>query len=244
MSRTTRARAVRRFAAVTTVALSLALALAAPAFAHVEVSAKDARALAEDVTLTFVAESESSSAGITKLQVFLPEGITPDDVTYGEGPKGWKLTRNDDSYTVSGPALAKGEDAEYTVTIRQLPEAKSLAFKTLQSYSDGRVDRWIELEKSSGHGHGNSAPILELKPAAPDAKPADPSPTAKSPSPTPSETETSPSNADDAAQGANAAEEKKDDGSPAALPVAVGAVLLALIGGLWWWKRRNAAEGS
>ncbi|MGP3926982.1 DUF1775 domain-containing protein [Streptomyces sp. 8N616] len=243
MSRTTRAHSARRLAAITAVALSATVALAAPAFAHVEVSAKDARALAEDVTLTFVAESESSSAGITKLQAFLPEGITPDDVTYGEGPKGWKLTRDDDSYTVSGPAVAKGEDAEYTVTIRQLPKAKSLAFKTLQSYSDGRVDRWIELEKSSGHGHGNSAPILELKPAAPDAKPADRSPTAKTPSPAPSETETSASNADDAAQGANAAE-KKDDGSPAALPVAIGAVLLALIGGLWWWKSRKAVGGS
>jgi hypothetical protein len=68
-----------------------------------------------------------------------------------------------------------GEDAEYVVTVRQLPDAKKLVFKTLQSYSDGRVDRWIELEDPAedghGHGDGHPEPHLELKPAAPGAKP-------------------------------------------------------------------------
>ncbi|MGP4002211.1 DUF1775 domain-containing protein [Streptomyces sp. 8N706] len=244
LSRTTRLRSVRRLAAVTAILLSSAVALAAPASAHVEVSAEDARALAKNVTLTFNAESESSSAGITKLQVFLPDGIAPEDITYGEGPKGWKMARGDDGYTVSGPAVSAGQDAEYSVTVRQLPETDSLAFKTLQSYSDGRVDRWIELKKSSGHGHGNSAPALELKPAAPGAKPAGPSPSTDTASSAPAEEKASPSKADDSPKGANAAAKKEDDGTPAALPVAVGALLLAALGGLWWWKRRSAAGES
>ena len=51
----------------------------------------------------------------------------------GKGPDGWKLAPTSRGYTVSGPKLAVGEDAEYVVTVRQLPDAKSLVFKTLQT---------------------------------------------------------------------------------------------------------------
>ncbi|MFF1298979.1 MULTISPECIES: hypothetical protein [unclassified Streptomyces] len=46
-----------------------------------EVEADGAQALAQDVELTFTAESESASAGITQLRVILPKGIAPSDVT-------------------------------------------------------------------------------------------------------------------------------------------------------------------
>ncbi|GAA0473938.1 DUF1775 domain-containing protein [Streptomyces olivaceiscleroticus] len=63
-----------------------------------------------------------------------------------------------------------GGDAEYSIGVRQLPDAEELAFKTLQTYNDGRVDRWIELSAPSDDGHhGNEAPALELKAAAPSA---------------------------------------------------------------------------
>ncbi|MFE7569127.1 DUF1775 domain-containing protein [Streptomyces sp. NPDC057539] len=244
MSRFTAPHTARRLSAITVLALAASVALAAPASAHVEVEAKDASALAENVTLDFTAETESDKAGITKLEVILPEGIAPADVTYKEGPTGWKLEATDRGYTVGGPQVAVGKDAAYAVTVRQLPDAKSLAFKTLQTYSDGRVDRWIELEEPAEGEHGSPAPMLELKPAAPGAKPASPSPAAE-----PSTTEPSSPAASEPADKQSvtpteaATAGKEDDGSNPVLITALVVVVLALIGGgLWWFRRRGDAN--
>ncbi|HEY0700256.1 MAG TPA: DUF1775 domain-containing protein, partial [Micromonospora sp.] len=164
-----------------TTAFSLA-ALAGPASAHVEVSADKARAGATDVTLSFAAESESTRAGIVSLRVVLPAGIAPADVTWVSGPSGWTLKPGTDGYTVTGPALKPGADAKYRVKVAALPgDARSLAFKTLQTYSDGRVDRWIEIP-TGGSKPDNPAPVLALAPAA---TPASGPTTAVSPTPTP-----------------------------------------------------------
>ncbi|TLQ42728.1 DUF1775 domain-containing protein [Streptomyces marianii] len=176
---------IRRACLCLAAAAGAVLLGASPAAAHVEVEADKAQALAENVTLTFNAESESDKAGITSLRVVLPEGITPSDVTYEDGPEGWTFGTAADGYTVKGPAVAVGADAEYSVRVRQLPDVEELAFKTLQGYGDGRVDRWIELGATSGHGHGNSAPVLKLGAAAPGATVKSPTPAA-SPTPTPS----------------------------------------------------------
>ncbi len=232
--RTTGVRAARRLSAVTVAAFAVGVATAAPAFAHVEVSAKDARALAANVTLRFEAESESDSAGITKLEVFPPEGIEPADITYADGPKGWKLARKDTSFIVSGPAVTTGENAGFSVTVKQLPDAKSLAFKTLQTYSDGQIDRWIGLQKNSE----NPAPVLDLKAAVASATPTSASPTAvEQPSVSASAVE---SPATDEAAAA-----KDDGGSFPVLPVTLGVLALALVGGgVWWWQRRGTASHS
>lgn len=243
MQRPTLVRSSRRLGVLTVAAFALAVATAGPAAAHAEVEAEGARALDENVDLEFSAESESASAGITGLEVILPKGIVPADLTYKSGPDGWKFTPTDRGYTVSGTKLAVGEDVEYTVTVRQLPDARSLVFKTLQSYSDGKVDRWIELEDSEGdgHGHGHPAPRLDLKAAAPGAKPVSPTPspsqesTTAPPSPEPSDTASTPS-AEPAADGTD------EDTSPA-VPLAVGAaVLLALGGGAWWLRSRRGGS--
>jgi uncharacterized protein YcnI len=235
-------RSSRRLGVLTAAACALAVATAGPAAAHAEVEAEGARALDQNVELTFSAESESSSAGITKLEVILPEGIVPADITYEEGPDGWKFAPTSRGYTVSGAKLAVGEDAEYVVTVRQLPDAESLVFKTLQSYGDGKVDRWIELEESEedGHGHGHPAPRLDLKAAAPGAELVSPipseEPTTASSSPAPeTSAETSTPSAEPAADSTDG-----DDGLPIAVPLGIGAaVLLALGAGLWWFRSRR-----
>ncbi|MEU2156894.1 DUF1775 domain-containing protein [Streptomyces sp. NPDC019396] len=246
----TTARTARRLSVLTGAAFAASLVLAVPASAHVEVEAEDAAALAENVTLDFSAESESDSAGISRMEVILPEGIVPADITYKEGPDGWKFAATPRGYTVSGPAVGVGDDVEYSVTVRQLPDAKSLAFKTLQTYGDGRVDRWIELEKSGGgdghghsHGDGNPAPLLALKPAAPGAKPVAPSPSA---APEKSPAKGTPANEAPAkrATGQQGPEQEResDGGSPPAPALVIGAVVLAaLAGGVVWWKRRGAS---
>ncbi|MFG2550507.1 DUF1775 domain-containing protein [Streptomyces sp. NPDC048581] len=239
MPRPTLPRTLRRTGALTAVAFAAAVAFAEPAAAHAEVEAEGARALDQNVALTFTAESESGSAGISKLEVILPEGITPADITYKEGPKGWKLVPTDRGYTVSGPKLAVGENAEYVVTVRQLPDTKTLVFKTLQSYSDGQVDRWIELEEESegdGHGHGHPAPQLDLKAAAPGAKAVSPTPT-----PTEEPTTAAPSTSAPSTPSAEAAADDTDgdDGMPVALPIGIGAAVVVLGVGAWWFRSRR-----
>ncbi|GHJ41300.1 DUF1775 domain-containing protein [Streptomyces sp. TS71-3] len=143
-------------------AAAIALLLSAgPALAHVEVTSDKQQAGAENATISFDAEAESDSAGITGLRVVLPEGVAPADVTYGEGPAGWKFKATDDGYTVGGPAVKVGESAKYSVVVKQLPDAGDLAFKTLQTYGDGHTDRWIELDENSEH----PAPHLKLRAA-------------------------------------------------------------------------------
>ncbi|MET9103699.1 DUF1775 domain-containing protein [Streptomyces antibioticus] len=246
MSKYPLARAGRRAALTGAVALTATLALAAPAAAHAEVEADKPQALAENVTLSFVSEAESDSAGFTEMRVVLPEGIAPGDVTLAEGPKGWKLKATDDGYTVGGPAMKVGVDAEHSIKVRQLPDAKEVAFKTVEVYEDGKISRWIELP-TGGEEPEQPAPVLKLKAAAPDAKPVSPSPspsvsatpseTASSPSPTATEPDASPASEDTAAD--------EDEGmSSGALIGVVVVALLVLGGGAWWLLKRRASSES
>ena len=155
-------------ALVTIVAGVLAATLvAAPAWAHVTVTADNAQAGARNVTVTFVSEAESSKAGIASARVILPAGISPPDVRLGKAPDGWTFAANPDGYTVSGKALPVGKDATYSVVIAQLPtDATELAFKTLDTYGDGSVKRWIEIPAAGQAEPENPAPLLKLSPAA------------------------------------------------------------------------------
>ncbi|MEU9882389.1 DUF1775 domain-containing protein [Streptomyces phaeochromogenes] len=225
----------RRVALTGAAALTAVLALAGPASAHTEVEADKAQALAENVTLTVVCEAESASAGFREVRVVLPEGIAPADVTLVEAPKGWQLKATDDGYVVGGTPLKTGVDAEYKVKIRQLPDVEEMAFKTIDTYSDGKVSRWIELPKG-GEEPEQPAPLLKLKAAAPGAKPI-------APSPTPSVTATP---SESVATAAAADTKKDDDGTPMSLVVGgVAAAVLVLGAGGWWLtKRRASATGS
>ncbi|WP_416978450.1 DUF1775 domain-containing protein [Streptomyces sp. T028] len=239
-------RTARRAGVVGVLTLTAALALAGPAFAHVEVEADTAQALAENVTLTFVSEAESAEAGFTAMRVVLPEGIAPGDVTLVEAPKGWKFKATGDGFTLGGPKLAVGTDAEYKVRVRQLPDADEIAFKTVETYSDGEISRWIELP-GGGAEPEQPAPVLKLKAAAPGATPVSPSPTAsETAAATPSA-----SSSDETTPAADIKEEEKeqkaegDEGGSTGL-IAGGAIaaLAVLGGGAWWWARRRSASAE
>ena len=219
----------RRLTLAAAAAGTLVLLTAGPAAAHVEVESDKAQALAENVEISFDAEAESDTAGIAEVRVILPEGIAPGDVTYGEGPKGWKFTTAADGYTVKGPALKAGVNAEYSVVVRQLPDVKELAFKSLQTYSDGKIDRWIELDESSEQ----PAPVLKLKAAAPGAKAVSPSPS-ESPSPVPSATPTP-----TPTPTAEATEATSDDGGMSAGAwIGIGAAVVVVAGAAVYLVRR------
>ncbi|WP_405867920.1 DUF1775 domain-containing protein [Streptomyces sp. NBC_00005] len=236
------ARAGRRVALAGAVALTATLALAAPAAAHAEVEADRPQALAENVTLSFVSEAESDSAGFGKLRVVLPEGIAPGDITLDEAPKGWKLAATNDGYTLGGPALKAGVDAEHKIKVRQLPDEKELVFKTVETYSDGEVSRWIELP-TGGKEPEQPAPVLKLKAAAAGAKTVSPGPTVSATlSPAPSATE---SDVAAAASDTDARTAEADDNSSTG--VLIGGVLAALavlLGGAWWLVQRRKASSQ
>jgi hypothetical protein len=167
----------RRIAAMLAGGALGAAALAGSAWAHVEVGAKPARALAVNAVVGFSAEAESSSAGIASIRVVLPRGIGPADVSYVSGPSGWALAATADGYTLSGKALPAHTAAAYKIKVKQLPDARTLAFKTLVTYSDGDVDRWIELPSAGDPNPDHPAPILTLEAAAPGEVTPSPSPT-------------------------------------------------------------------
>jgi hypothetical protein len=147
--------------------VAAAALVAAPAWAHVEVSADKPQAGATNVTVTFSGEAESTTGGIKSEQVFLPTGITPAQVKLGKAPAGWTLTPGTDNVTIGGPALPKGTNAEWSIVISQLPtNATELVFKTLETYSDGEVQRWIDLQQPGQAEPEHPAPTLKLSPAA------------------------------------------------------------------------------
>jgi hypothetical protein len=142
------------------------LGIAVPAFAHAQASLDNAHAGATNVTLRLNAEAESTTAGIKSLDVTLPSGIAPDQVSLASAPQGWTFTRTAQGFTVSGTALPTGTDATTSLRIAALPGAPTLlAFKTLVTYADGKVDRWIEAPSSAVPTPPNPAATVSLEPA-------------------------------------------------------------------------------
>ncbi|WP_435585965.1 DUF1775 domain-containing protein [Micromonospora aurantiaca (nom. illeg.)] len=214
-----------------------ALAVGSPAWAHTDATLSPARAGASNAVLTVNAEAENDSAGVVSVQVFLPEGVTAADVTLLKGPKGWKLTSAAGNYTVAGPAVPVGTDAEHQVRLRQLPNAPQVSFKILQKYSDGRIDRWIEVPTADNPEPANPAPTVKLAAAAP----ASPTAAPLTPSATPTATATAVSTGD--APVTALPDSSSADNTDNAVWVGLGAaaVALAVVTGLFvWWRRRRS----
>ncbi|MGH9022671.1 MAG: DUF1775 domain-containing protein [Acidimicrobiia bacterium] len=137
--------------------------LAGPAWAHVEVDVQPAQPGAADALVTFNAESESTTSGITKLEIVADPAITADQVTLAEGPAGWKVgTGSQGGFVLEGPAVVAGEDAEVAVRVKQLPNAPQVTFKVLQSYANGEIDRWIDPAGGDGGEAEHPAPVVKL----------------------------------------------------------------------------------
>jgi hypothetical protein len=156
------------------------LLLASPAWAHTEIEIDHPQGGATDVTMRVTSEAENSSAGIASVQMQLPAGISPAQVTLVSGPAGWTLTRTSDGFTVSGAPLTVKTDAKFTVKLAQLPPAGGvLVFKTLVTYTDGKVDRWIEEPSAGNPSPKDPAPTVSVRPGA---RPPSTSPSSAAPS--------------------------------------------------------------
>jgi uncharacterized protein YcnI len=219
----------KRVATVAAVAGFAVLGVAGPALAHVEVSADKTTAGAENVTLTFNGEAESNSAGIKSERVVLPEGIDPASVTLVKAPAGWSFTRGADGFTVGGAPLKIGVDAVWKVKIAKLPAGQTrLSFKTLETYGDGNVVRWIEIQEPGQDEPDNPAPLLTLKPGPSPAPSSAPATTSAAPAP--STVATTP-----------VAEIPGDDGGSSTWWIWVVVALALIAGGSFLVIRRRAA---
>jgi uncharacterized protein YcnI len=227
-----------RLAAVPVAAVALVVLAAGPAFAHVEVEAVPARALATNATLTMTAEAESSTAGIAGVRIQLPTGLQPADVRLAAGPAGWRLAGSGAVVAVSGPALPVGRALTLRLTVRQLPAGDRLVLKTVQTYSDGKRDAWIEVPTASVPEPDQPAPVVALQAAAPGATPlprVSPTPAPTTPAPT-----TDPPTSAPPSSGQTAAADTADDGGSGAGWLFGGVLIgVVLLGGVVIAARRK-----
>lgn len=173
-----------RRAALASAALAVAaltLGPATPAAAHVSVD-PTAATQGDYLRLAFRVPNESDVASTVKVEVVLPENAPVATVTTMPVP-GWTVTverRKLDppvevhggqvgeavskiTWTAAdGAGIEPGQFQEFPVSMGPLPAVDRLVLKSLQTYSDGNVVRWIE-EPPVGGGEVNSpAPVLHL----------------------------------------------------------------------------------
>lgn len=160
------------------------LALAGPASAHVTLGPNTAPKGGSDVELTFRVPNEEDAAATTKVEVDLPTdhpitGVLPEPVP------GWTITVVDytlpkpvttDDGTVtqvvqkitwSGGQIPTGQFQGFPVMIGKLPDdVDALTFKALQTYANGDVVRWIDVQQAGQPEPDHPAPVLALTAAA------------------------------------------------------------------------------
>ncbi|MFJ2826919.1 YcnI family protein [Streptomyces sp. NPDC087263] len=206
---------LRRAGLVAGLTSAAVLAAAGAAFAHVTVHPESYAKGATDGVLTFRVPNEEDTASTTKVQVYLPTDhpvlgvlVTPQEgwtaqvtttklktpVKTDDG----SITEAVSEITWTGGRIRHGEYQDFNVAFGQLPDdVNQLTFKTLQTYSDGKVVRWIEEAEQGGEEPENPAPALTLT-----AKPAaDSGETASSTSDSASTAESSTSSSDSTARG-------------------------------------------
>ncbi|MFG3421369.1 YcnI family protein [Micromonospora sp. NPDC049460] len=166
------------------------LGFAAPASAHVTVNPQEATQGGYG-RFAFRVPNESDTASTTKVEVVLPENAPVGSVSTMPVP-GWTVAvekRKVDppvevhgsqltevvaklTWTATGNAGVKpGEFQEFPVSMGPLPQVDTMVFKTLQTYSDGNVQRWIEAPTPGGEEPESPAPVLTLTAASPSAAP-------------------------------------------------------------------------
>lgn len=175
------------------------LVVAAPASAHVTIS-PDQAAPGESAHVVFRVPNESDDAVTTELEVHFPEETPIPSVRTGQVP-GWSVAveRTTLDQPIEGhhgeqitevvsvvtwtadsedAGIQPGQYGEFPAEIGPLPEAEELFFRTLQTYSDGTVSRWIELP---ANGTEPEFPAPSLRLTAGESEGTEPAPEAAAP---------------------------------------------------------------
>jgi periplasmic copper chaperone A len=194
-----------RGTAVAVFALVTVLGIAVPASAHVTVASDDATKAADDATLTFRVPNERDDAVTMKLDIKFPTK-NPIASVKPEPKTGWTVTmktvkfnppiKTDDGTITSGvgevvyTATSKAfgipvnQADSFHLLVGPLPDTDTVAFPTVQTYSNGTVASWVEPVTDPANPPENPAPVLTLVAAA--ASDASPSAAAPAPGSSPS----------------------------------------------------------
>jgi uncharacterized protein len=182
MNRTPHSR-LRRTAIVGGAASAAVLLAAGPALAHVSVQPGSA-AKGSYSTVVFKVPNEQDNASTVKIEVNLPTDHPVPSVSVQPVP-GWTTTvtksklstplKTDDGtvneaitkITWSGGKIGPGQFQQFPVSFGPLPtDTDELAFKTLQTYDNKDVVRWIQLQQKGQPEPDNPAPVLHLTDAS------------------------------------------------------------------------------
>jgi uncharacterized protein YcnI len=168
--------------------------LASPASAHVSVSSDETEPGAEVAVLTFHVPTESATASTTKLAVQLPVA-TPFSTVSVLPMQGWSFTTKttalakpittDDGDQISKAvtevdwtasadgAIKPGEFGNFSLRVGPLPDADSVSFGALQTYSDGSTVAWNQVAAPGSDAEPeHPKPTLTLTAATATPKPA------------------------------------------------------------------------
>jgi len=177
-----------RLAATGALAASAVVVLSSPAFAHVSVQPEGAAAKGGYAVIDFKVPNERDNASTTKLEVTFPTDH-PLASVMPEPMAGWdikvtksKLAKPVESHgeqlteavskvtwTADGKGVEPGYFEKFPVSVGALPEdADELVFKTIQTYSNKDVVRWIEEQKEGDEEPETPAPVLTLSAASED----------------------------------------------------------------------------
>ena len=184
-------RAARSAAVTVATALGLLAAGAGVASAHVTVSAPGATPGGSDVAISFRVPDESDSASTTAVTVQLPTD-TPIASVLVRPLAGWTSTvtraklstpiKTDDGEITdvvsridwkadsAATGVKPGQFGEFVILAGALPNAGTLTFKAIQTYSDATTTSWIEVAAPGSTAEPeHPAPVLTLGAAAPTA---------------------------------------------------------------------------
>ncbi|MEU6371680.1 YcnI family protein [Streptomyces sp. NPDC046909] len=179
---------LRRGALGAALAAAAVLTAAGAASAHVTVHPDSYAKGATDGALTFRVPDESDTASTTKVQLFLPTDhpllgvvVSPHDGWTAEVTTSKLKTpvKTDDGtitdavseITWTGGKITPGQYEDFDVAFGELPDdTGELTFKTLQTYSDGKVVRWIEADEQGGEEAENPAPVVKLTAASDESE--------------------------------------------------------------------------
>ena len=173
----------RRAPLTAAAALAALVLVAAPASAHVAVT-PDTATPGSSTELTFRVPNEEAKADTDKVQIQIPVAH-PIAQVLPRPVQGWRVTTqtvtlpkplvtDDGSFTSvvsevtwEGGRIAPGEYQDFAISVDPLPDqATTLAFKALQTYTDGAVVRWIDVPQAGQPEPAHPAPVLTLATSA------------------------------------------------------------------------------